>query len=160
MAAPAVRLRPIGEADLETLHRIQADPAWSDMVGMPSRDREDFLAHQRRVLADPANLTRATVVDGAVVGSIATFPVGEGREVGYSIDRAHWGRGIATAALLLVLEEDPRRPIGAGAAAHNVASRRVLEKAGFVETGVDESDGFVLYELAQAGGRDGQGRQR
>ena len=147
MDVPEVRLRPVVEADLEAFYEHQADPAWAEMVGMPSRDRATFFEHQARVLADPANLTRAVVVDGAVVGSIATFPMGDAREVGYSVARSHWGRGIATEALRLMLIEDPTRPLEAGTAAGNAASRRVLEKLGFRVSHVDESDGFVIHVL-------------
>jgi RimJ/RimL family protein N-acetyltransferase len=141
------RLRPVADADLEALYAIQADPAWAPMVGLPSRSREDFLAHQARVLADPANVTRVIELDGEVVGSIATFPMGEQREVGYSVAREHWGRGIASQALRLILEEDPTRPLAAEAAAHNLGSRRVLEKLGFREAGYDEAEDLVIYRL-------------
>jgi hypothetical protein len=44
---------------------------------------------------------RAVICDGHLTGSIASFPA-EGRtEVTYWIDRAAWGRGIATRALAL-----------------------------------------------------------
>ncbi|MCA0328963.1 MAG: GNAT family N-acetyltransferase [Actinobacteria bacterium] len=144
---PTIRLRPVREDDLETLFAVQADPAWADMVGLPGRDHADFLAHKARILADPANLSRVIEADGAVVGSIATFPMGDSREVGYSVARSHWGRGIATEALRLMLIEDPTRPLEAGTAAGNAASRRVLEKLGFRVSHVDESDGFVIHVL-------------
>ncbi len=143
----AVRLRPVEESDLDELFRHQADPAWAEMVGMPARERDDFVAHMRRVVADPANISRVIESDGEVVGSIGTFPVGDVREVGYTVAREHWGRGIASAALALMLEEDPSRPLHAGTDPANAASRRVLEKAGFREVGVDETDGFVVLEL-------------
>ena len=145
-----VRLRPVGTptSTCSSASRpIRPGPRWS---GCRARSREDFLAHQARVLAEPANLNRVIEVDGEVVGSIATFPVGDGREVGYSIAREHWGRGIATDALRLMLDLDLTRPLSAGAAAHNLGSRRVLEKVGFreVEVGVDEPDGVVMFELS------------
>jgi len=144
---PAVTLRPVAEADLGALFAIQADPAWAEMVGLPGRGHEAYLEHKARILADPANLTRTIEADGAVVGSIATFPMGDAREVGYSVAREHWGRGIATEALRLMLAEDPTRPLEAGVAPHNAASRRVLEKLGFRESHVDDSDGFVILVL-------------
>jgi RimJ/RimL family protein N-acetyltransferase len=143
-----VRLRPVEDADLDELYRHQADPAWADMVGMPARDHDEFVAHMRRVVANPANLSRVIEVDGVVVGSIGTFPVGEVREVGYTVAREQWGRGFASAALELMLDEDRSRPLHAGTDPGNAASRRVLEKAGFREVGIDEADGFVVFELA------------
>ncbi len=142
-----ISLRPVLDDDLETLYAIQADPAWAAMVGLPGRQHDDYLAHKARILADPANLTRAIEADGAVVGSIATFPVGDAREVGYSVAREQWGRGIATEALRLMLAEDPTRPLRAEVALHNAGSRRVLEKLGFVQVGIDESEGLAILEL-------------
>lgn len=142
-----VRLRPVQDADLDALYEHQADPAWAEMVGMPSRSRDEFVAHLDRVRADPRNCYRVIEADGVVVGSIGTFPVEDVREVGYSLGRAHWGRGVASRALALMLDEDPHRPLSAGVAPHNAASRRVLEKAGFVRVGHDDADGVDLYEL-------------
>jgi RimJ/RimL family protein N-acetyltransferase len=52
--------------------------------------------------------------------------------VGYWIDRAYWGRGIASRALHLLLQEVAKRPLVATAATSNRASLRVLQKSGFV----------------------------
>jgi RimJ/RimL family protein N-acetyltransferase len=51
--------------------------------------------------------------------------------VGYWLGKAYWGRGIASSALALFLDDERHRPLLATVAAHNVGSRRVLEKAGF-----------------------------
>ena len=58
-------------------------------------------------------------------------------ELSYWIGRAFWGKGIATAALKLFIEELEIRPLHARAAADNLASIRVLEKCGFTRTGTD-----------------------
>jgi len=62
------------------------------------------------------------------------------REVTYWIGRSHWGKGIATSALRAFLAVDLSRPLHARVAYDNVASRRVLEKCGFVF--VSEDKGF------------------
>ncbi len=63
-------------------------------------------------------------------------------EVGYWIGRPFWGKGVATEALNAVLEALPtllgRRGLAAGHFSDNPASGRVLEKAGFLYTGVVE----------------------
>jgi RimJ/RimL family protein N-acetyltransferase len=74
------------------------------------------------------------LVDGRVVGSAAVYGEPGEREVTYWIDRAYWGRGVATAALRALLAEVPERPLYARAAADNTASLQVLEKCGFRET--------------------------
>jgi RimJ/RimL family protein N-acetyltransferase len=52
-------------------------------------------------------------------------------EVTYWVDRAVWGRGVASRALALFLSVVRTRPLFARAASDNAASLRVLEKAGF-----------------------------
>jgi RimJ/RimL family protein N-acetyltransferase len=59
------------------------------------------------------------------------------REVSYWIGKEYWGRGIATKALTLFLEELKVRPLYARAAKDNVASLRVLAKCGFKVVGED-----------------------
>lgn len=55
------------------------------------------------------------------------------------IDRGAWGQGIASRALALLLDLVPTRPLHARAASDNVASLRVLQKAGFRITGTERS---------------------
>jgi RimJ/RimL family protein N-acetyltransferase len=57
--------------------------------------------------------------------------------VTYWVDRAQWGKGIASAALRILLAETSERPPYARAASDNVGSLRVLEKAGFRRVGVN-----------------------
>ena len=66
-----------------------------------------------------------------MVGSAAVYGEPGEREVTYWVDRAYWGRGVATAALRELLDEVRERPLYARAAADNAGSRRVLEKCGF-----------------------------
>jgi RimJ/RimL family protein N-acetyltransferase len=133
-----VTLRPVVPEDLPVLYEHQADPESRAMAAFPGRDREAFMAHwEANVLGNPRGVVRAIVVDGAVVGHVVVFDAGDEREVGYWIDRAQWGRGIATAALAAFLEEITERPLFARVAAHNGGSRRVLEKCGFDVVGRD-----------------------
>ncbi len=67
----------------------------------------------------PGTLTRTVLADGDVVGSAAVYGEPGEREVTYWMDRAYWGRGIATAALRGLLAEVPERPLYARAAADN-----------------------------------------
>ncbi len=142
-----VSLREARDDDVDALFAHQADPEAAAMADFPSRDREAFLAHLAGIRADPEVRYRVIEADGVVVGNIGSFDAHGGREVGYWIDRGHWGRGIATRAVRLILAEEPIRPLQAGVVPHNVASQRVLAKAGFVPDGVDESDGYLLFRL-------------
>ena len=67
------------------------------------------------------------------------------REVGYWIGRDHWGRGVATAALVAFLGEETTRPLHAGVEPQNGGSLRVLAKCGFAVCG--EEDGLVILRL-------------
>ena len=94
------------------------------------------------------------VADEVVVGSIGSWDAEGERHVGYWIGREHWGKGYATAALRAFLLLDPRRPLLAHVVDHNIGSRRVLEKCGFVlERSQQEEDVvehvFVLVDEAR-----------
>jgi len=145
-----VELRATIEADLPTLFRNQADPESSAMAAFPSRDWEAFVAHQAKIDADETVLSRTIVADGEVAGGVGSWSIEDQRCIGYWIGREFWGHGIATAALRAFLELETERPLTAYVAVHNLGSRRVLEKCGFVvvraqraDDGVDE----VVTEL-------------
>jgi RimJ/RimL family protein N-acetyltransferase len=127
-----VELRETIDGDLGTLFEFQADPEASAMAAFPARDLPAFLEHEARIKADPSAIKRTIVAGGEVVGSIGSWEVESERDVGFWIGRAHWGNGYATDALRAFLDVDLHRPLHAHVADHNVGSRRVLEKCGFV----------------------------
>ncbi|ATQ41220.1 GNAT family N-acetyltransferase [Caulobacter mirabilis] len=105
-----------------------------------SADAEDFVV--RAMAADPRTerVFLIELEDQGVVGNLHFFPSAEGyAEVGYSVGKAWWGRGIATEALQGGLawagREWRKRMIIAGHFADNPASGGVLVKAGFLYTG-------------------------
>lgn len=129
--AGEIELRPVRPDDLDVHFEQQRDPASTAMAGVPARDRAAFDAHWAKLAADPAVLLRSIVRDGEVVGSAMSFVRDGARDVGYWIGRGHWGQGIATAALGLLLAELDERPLRAVVAVGNGASARVLERHGF-----------------------------
>ncbi|XUL87293.1 GNAT family N-acetyltransferase [Streptomyces galilaeus] len=134
-----VALRPVHDSDLPVFFRQTNDPESLRMAAFAPKDpadRDAFDAHWKRIRAS-ADVLRTVLVDGDVVGSAAVYGEPGEREVTYWIDRAYWGKGIATAALRDLLAEVPERPLHARVAADNAGSRRVLEKCGFVVTGND-----------------------
>ena len=133
MTTPAdVRLRPVQPGDLPRMYEMQLDPESNRMAVTIPRTREAFDAHWAKVLANPEIVPRAILVGDALVGTISCFQRDGQDHVGYWIDRAHWGAGVASRALQLLLEEVTRRPLIASAATSNAASLRVLQKCGFV----------------------------
>jgi RimJ/RimL family protein N-acetyltransferase len=132
-----VALREVHDSDLPVFFRQLNDPVALRMAAFTPEDPADragFDAHWTRLRTSSDVDVRTVLVDGDVVGSAAVYGEPGEREVTYWIDRPHWGRGIATAALRLLLEEIPERPLYARAAADNAGSRRVLEKCGFAQT--------------------------
>ncbi len=134
MGEPVLVLRPVTGADDDWLFEQSRDPdaVWMAAFTRPDPDdRVAFDAHRARIRARPDVIERAIVVDGVPAGSIASFVIEGETEITYWLDRAFWGRGVATGALALFLAEVPQRPLFARAASDNTASLRVLQKANF-----------------------------
>ncbi len=149
-----VALRPVAPGDLPLFFEHQRDPIAVEMVAFQSRDRVAFDRHWAKILADETGLIRTIVVTSDVssapsgkehvAGNIVSWNSDGKREIGYWIDRADWGRGVATGALSAFLRLEQTRPLYAGVAKHNVASVRVLQKCGFtfLDSASAASDGF------------------
>ena len=130
-------LRPVTVSDLPIIYDQQADPESSAMAAFPSRDREAFDAHWAKIMANEKVILRTIEVDGHVAGHLVSWEMEEGREVGYWLGMEFWGKGIATEALSQFLGVVQTRPLFAHVAKHNIGSRRVLEKCGFMVIGDD-----------------------
>ncbi|MGW0559212.1 GNAT family N-acetyltransferase [Streptomyces sp. NPDC003016] len=134
----AVTLREVEPSDLDLFHQQFQDPEAKRMAAFGPADPVDrarFDAHWERSIAEYA--VRTVLADGEVVGSVCVYGEPGDLQVTYWIERAHWGRGVATAALRALLALVPQRPLFARAAADNAGSVRVLEKCGFTVTGHD-----------------------
>ena len=131
-ADESVSLRLVQPDDLPRMYELQLDPESNRMAVTLPRIGEAFDSHWAKALVDPAVSARAILVGGALVGFISCFPRDGQDHVGYWIDRACWGRGIASQALHLLLQEVVKRPLVATVATGNGASLRVLLKCGFV----------------------------
>lgn len=128
-----VELRAVHDSDLPVFYRQLNDPEALRMAAFTPKDPDDwdaFDARWRRIRSS-GDVLRTILADGDVVGSAAVYGDPGEREVTYWVDRAYWGRGVATAALLRLLAEVPERPLYARAAADNEGSLRVLSKCGF-----------------------------
>ncbi|AZM52552.1 GNAT family N-acetyltransferase [Streptomyces sp. WAC 01529] len=132
-----VSLREVHDSDLPVFFRQLNDPESCHMAAFTPEDpgdRNRFDAHWAKLRASPGIDVRTVLADGDVVGNAAVYGEPGEREVTYWIDRAYWGRGLATAALRELLALIPERPLYARAAADNAGSLRVLEKCGFRES--------------------------
>ncbi|MFF7354558.1 MULTISPECIES: GNAT family N-acetyltransferase [Streptomyces] len=131
-----IALRTVEDGDLPLFYRHMTDPEAVRMAAFGPEDpydREAFAAYWRRV-RNCSHVLRTVLADGEVAGNAAVYGMAGEREVTYWIDRAYWGRGVATAALRQLLALVAERPLYARAAADNAASLRVLGKCGFRET--------------------------
>jgi RimJ/RimL family protein N-acetyltransferase len=144
-----VQLRDVEAQDLGLFFEHQRDPVAVEMVMFRSRDAAEFAQHWAKLLADDSCLKKTVIVDGEVAGNIGSWTAEGKREVGYWIDRAFWGRGVATEALSAFLSLEQTRPLYAGVAKHNVASIRVLQKCRFkiytVEEASNDADASHLF---------------
>jgi RimJ/RimL family protein N-acetyltransferase len=152
MTSIACRLRPVLPQDVTTFFHHQKDPVAAAMAAFPPRERAAHDAHWSRILTDPTVVARTILddADGQVAGNVVSFVEADGRRfVGYWLGSTFWGRGLATTALRLFVQEVGERPLYAQVAEHNRASRTVLRRCGFVQTGMHtfEEDGGKITEL-------------
>ncbi|MGR3712252.1 MAG: GNAT family N-acetyltransferase [Shimia sp.] len=140
-------LRPAHKDDLDALHAIMCDGEamqyWSTLPHTDTAQTKEFL---EATMHNPIERGEDFIVelDGQVIGKAGfwQFP-----EVGFLFDRRVWGQGYASEAVGAVLERGFRvhgmAKVIADVDPRNVASIRVLEKLGFVETHREEKT-FLL----------------
>ncbi|MFY1689650.1 GNAT family N-acetyltransferase [Plantactinospora sp. WMMB782] len=137
-----VRIEPWSEDDLDLLRRINT-PEMKRHLGGPETEQQLLARHERYVRSGgtgPGRMFRVvSPPDGTPVGSVGYWErVWHGEtvyEMGWNILPAYQGRGLATAALLAVVEVARARRRHRYAHAYpsvgNAASNAVCRKAGF-----------------------------
>lgn len=140
-----LRLRPFTESDVDWLHPIASNPTvthYTDWGPNSVADTRSFLTQASRSGRGPDSFTWAvTRADGTGIGSAGLeIASREHRRAtfGYMLDPAVWGTGYATEVAHAVLGF--ARTLGVHrleATCHpaNVASARVLAKAGLIQEG-------------------------
>jgi RimJ/RimL family protein N-acetyltransferase len=118
----SICLRDVVASDLPSLYQQQLDPEANRMAVVNPRGLEAFNAHWMKIRSDTSIVAKAILVHNSVVGHVSCFKMDGQDSVGYWIAKEHWGRGIATMALALLLEQVAIRPLHARVARHNVAS--------------------------------------
>ncbi|WP_419818358.1 GNAT family N-acetyltransferase [Glaciibacter flavus] len=135
-----VELRDLNDEDLDAVFEMMRDADAVRMAAFTATNPDDRAAFDSWVARNRAleGVLQFVVTErGNFAGTAASFNVGVDREVTYWIARHAWGRGVATAALQLLISRDPVRPLQARVAVHNRGSRAVLEKCGFTEVSRD-----------------------
>ncbi len=134
-----VHLRDIEPDDLPRLYEFNLDPDANRLAMTIPRDADAFAANWKKILADPIVVVKAISVGNVLAGNISCFKHEGLSYVGYWVAQDFWGKGIASRALELLLNEIQSRPLYARVATSNRASLRVLEKCGFLLQSVQES---------------------
>jgi len=139
LRTPRLVLRRARPDDLEGLHAVLSDEEtmryWS--TG-PHRSLETTREWLAAMMASPPEVSEDFVIEyeGSVVGKVGFYRL---PEIGFILRRDLWGRGLVTEAARAVVEHVFRTrdidELRADADPRNLASIRVLEKLGFVETG-------------------------
>jgi RimJ/RimL family protein N-acetyltransferase len=143
--AMEVTLRRFTLADVDAMMVWASDPlAAAPCRWEPYTSTEPLLAFIRdAVLPHPWFRAICLAGDDRPVGAISVSPTADGcrAELGDVLARAHWGKGVATAAVRLAVsavfgEVEGQLRVEALVDVPNVASQRVLEKAGFTREAV------------------------
>ncbi|CAL4936427.1 unnamed protein product [Urochloa decumbens] len=144
-----VTLRKFELSDVDAMMTWASDPLVAAACRWdPYESTEPLLAFLRDVVL-PHPWFRAiciSVADGEdprPVGAVSVSPTGDPCrfELGYVLARAHWGKGVATAAVKRTVaavfgEVEGLQRVEALVDVANPASQRVLEKAGFTREAV------------------------
>ena len=146
-----VDLHVIDEDDLPFLQRLINDPrVWRSLFAADPKTMDDERTFYEQVVNADDQVHLLICDDAEPVGIVGLSSISPNwgiGEVGYYVDPDAEGRGYATAAVGLVTAYafDQRRlaKCYAEALASNPASRRVLEKNGFVEEGRFREHAFV-----------------
>ena len=152
MAAPRVEVRLVQPEDAPALAALVVRSREALAPWEPLHDAAYFTeAEQRRAVTEAlqhhaarASFPGLVVVDGHPAGRVNLNNVVHGAfrsgDLGYWLDAALHGRGVATTAVRAVLrvafDELGLHRVQAGTLVHNHASRRVLAKNGFSEIGL------------------------
>lgn len=156
-----IQVRDVQKSDLDTFFEHQLDPEANQMAGFTAKDptdRDAFMAHWVKVLADEEIILKTICVDTEIAGYVLCHSWFGNPELSYWIDKEFWGQGVATTGVQLFLQAVARRPLFARVVFNNIGSMRVLEKCGFVRIGQDK--GFanargqeveeVIFKLSSA----------
>lgn len=161
LATERLDLRALAPADAPALFQLWSNPdvarysgaaPWSD-----PRTAVDAVARYARGAEEGRTLLLGIFGrrEGRLLGTCSLFDVHAGSRraaIGYLLDPSAWGHGYATEAVAALLAFGFDRlglnRIEAGTDPRNVASRRVLERLGFVEEGLQRERWIVNGEKA------------
>ena len=156
-----IELRDVDDDDVDAIFEMMRDRDAVSMAAFTSEDPDDRTTFDSWVARERADARVSYFVvteNGGFAGTAAVFTVDRDREVSVWLARHAWGRGVATAALLLLVSHEAERPLYARAAAHNARAIAILAKSGFTEVsrnpvfapGVGEPSEEIVFALLPA----------
>jgi RimJ/RimL family protein N-acetyltransferase len=131
-----IELRDLDDDDLDAIFEMMRDPEAVAMAAFTASDPDDRDGFDAWISRERASADVALVVvteSGGFAGTAALFTVDRDREVTCWIAHHAWDRGVATAALRLLIAREPIRPLFARAGGEDPRWIAVLEKCGFTE---------------------------
>jgi ribosomal-protein-alanine N-acetyltransferase len=159
LETPRLALRELRDSDFERIHAYASDHEvvrYLDWGPSSVADTTQFLALARDARTTTPrtayHLAIALRTDDRAIGSCRIEirdAAGQTGDLGYVLDKAHWGRGYATEAgralLVFGFERLGLHRIWARCDARNAASARVLEKLGM------EREGRLRHDVRRKG---------
>ncbi len=97
-----ILLKKTNTADLETLFGFQLDEVSNYLAGFTSKnpsDKHTYFEKYTNLLSDNTVNMKTIFLNSEIVGSVAKFEMEGNTEITYWIEKASWGKGIATLAL-------------------------------------------------------------
>lgn len=155
-------LRPFQLGDVNDVLAYAQDPEWArylrDLPQPYERVEAERAVAQQVVMDRTQEPNWALVLGGRVIGGVVLFMDFSNRsaEIGYSVGRDYWNQGLGTEAVRAVIDQafsthQELNRVWARTDPDNVASQRLLEKAGMVKEGVlrlSRVYGEVAYDEA------------
>ena len=89
-----ILLRDVIESDLPIFYEQQLEPAATAMAAFPSRDKESFMMHWAKIMADKSVILKTILFEDQVVGNIVCWEQDGEHEVGYWVGKEYWGKGL------------------------------------------------------------------
>ena len=154
-------LRPVTRKDAPDIFAYASDPEvaryvlWDPHTSLA--DTRSYIRYLRRQYREglPSSWVMELKSTGKVIGSIGFVwysPLNHSAEIGYSLARPYWNRGLATQALsavsLALFAALPLNRLEAQHDVRNPASGRVMEKCGFQREGLLRARIFNKGEMA------------
>lgn len=159
LETPRLRLRALRDDDAEALLVLHGDAEvmryWSTSPWTEIAQAHAHLQRARRDFESGGVLPWAieTAATDELIGTVTLFRIDRDHrraEIGYALGSAHWGKGLASEALHLVLHHAfdtlQLERIEADTDPRNTSSRRMLERLGFVQEGTLRRRWFVNDE--------------